>query len=769
MDKDFQLKPSTYEWTVRLFHHFKKLLGINIKLHGDTALLEQGEIFLFNHFARTETFLPHYVIHRETGAMCRCIATRSIFTGSRAFRNYLAQVGVIPNNHENLLPILVADIIRGRKVIIYPEGGMVKDRRVVDHKGRYSVYSAKAGAFRKHHVGAAVLAIALDTFKLAVQTAEKDRDWKRIDVWVDMLGLKNRESLLFAVHRPTRIIPGNITFYPISTGDNFLCRAVGLLNNDLSPSVREEILIESNLLLRDTDMDIRLGQPVCLSECRPWWERKLMSSLADNLNLIEDFFTLDKVHNPLWQNLARNYVRYRSGRIRDEYMAEIYRGLTINLSHLAATLVIQLVGQGRDSIEMTRFCLTLYLALKQLQSEPDVNLHRSLRNTEDYAGLACGDHAAIDDLLETSRLQGLLKVDDNMIVLLERLRREYEFETVRVDNTLQVYANEAAPNATVKAAIVQAMNEIDGHGSISRLADLLYDDEIRRYEWCHHYYSKSRFDNLNRNDTVMESGRPFLSLPENARRTGILLVHGFRSSPAEMKPIAGKLLAEGYPVYAVRITGHGTSAADLRERSWQEWLESVRRGYKILSFHADNICMLGFSTGGVLGLIQAATRPDNLLATIVINPPLKFRNKNMLFVPLLHNVSKVTRWTGALEGVVPYRINEPEHPRINYSNVPVRGLYELMKMKDRLLQQAHKVHCPCLLIQSSHDPVVMPDSINSLVSGLVNANVTCHVIDSDRHGILYELAGDIDRIIIDYLESMPQAGATGVTSAVATG
>ncbi|MCG8325329.1 MAG: acyltransferase, partial [Thiotrichales bacterium] len=266
MDNDFELNPSTYDWTVRSFSQLKKLLGINIKLHGDTALLDQGEIFLFNHFARTETFLPHYVIHQETGAYCRCIATKAIFSGSKTFKRYLGQVGVVPNNHKELLPMLVAEIIRGRKVIVYPEGGMVKDRRVLDDKGRFSIYSRKSMAYRKHHSGAAVMAIALDTFKLAVQLAEARKDWQRIDAWVDMIGLNNREHLLFAAYRPTLVIPGNITFYPIHTEENFLHKTVDVFTGELDPALSEEIIIESNLLLKDTDMDLRLGNPVCVSD-----------------------------------------------------------------------------------------------------------------------------------------------------------------------------------------------------------------------------------------------------------------------------------------------------------------------------------------------------------------------------------------------------------------------------------------------------------------------------------------------------------------------
>jgi len=138
-----QINQATYEWSVRIFTILKKILRVNLKLH-HTGQLEAGEIFLFNHFARFETFIPQYLIYQETGAFCRSVAASDFFVEGSALSNYLLQVGAVPNNHPRLLPLLAEEILRGRKVIVFPEGGMVKDRQVVDSKGNYKVYSRMA-------------------------------------------------------------------------------------------------------------------------------------------------------------------------------------------------------------------------------------------------------------------------------------------------------------------------------------------------------------------------------------------------------------------------------------------------------------------------------------------------------------------------------------------------------------------------------------------------------------------------------------------------
>ncbi|GJM05426.1 MAG: hypothetical protein DHS20C09_14170 [marine bacterium B5-7] len=754
MNEEYVLHAPTYEWTVRFFSRLRKMLGINIKLHGDPVLLAEGEIFLFNHFAHIETFLPHYLIYRETGAFCRCIAKKALFKGNESFSKYLSRVGVIPSDHEELLPMLVAEIIRGRKVIIFPEGGMIKDRRVMNDKGKYMVYSRKTEAYRKHHAGAAVLATAVDTFKLAVHVAEKAKDWERIDAWVAMLGLKNREHLLFSARRRTLIIPGNITFYPINSSDNFLNKGAGFLSAELSPRVNEELIIEANLLLKNTDMDMRLGTPVDLADGRRWWEKSLQNYLARNLNTVEDFFTLKGLNRPWVEKIIRKTIQHSSGRIRDKYMQGIYKEITVNLSHITSCIVLKLLNKNVTEIEAKKFYLIVYLAIKYVQQQSSVHLHRSLKNPEAYADLIVGRKKPLKQFLEVATENGLIELQHGKLKFLQKLNDNFESDSVRIENTIQVYFNEMTPVDGAIAAVERALSEYELISDVV-LAGLHFDDDLRSYDWNHYYYSKPRFDEINKNETATESGRPFYIIPDESRHDiGVVLVHGFLASPAEMKPLSDKLVAAGYPVYAVRLPGHGTSPVDLRGRNWEEWLRVVQRGYETLGTHVDRVCVVGFSTGGALSLIFASEHPPSLAGVVVINAPVKFQNKTMKFVPFLHGVSRLMRWNSSFEGAVHYRSNNPEHIRVNYRNIPVRGLYELVRMNHVLSHRLDSIHCPCLLMQSTNDPVVVPDSAQILRDGLVNADVDYVEIESDRHGILYEDKGDTHKVIMKYIQKL---------------
>ncbi len=152
-ESDYVISESTWKWTYFVLKALEKSLSVNVALHGDHQLLESGQIFLFNHFSRFETFIPQYLIYRQTGCYSRSIAGAEFFKGDTALSSYLRAVGAVPNRHPRLLPFLAEEILKGRKVIIFPEGGMVKDRQVIDQKGDYSVYSRSADRRRKHHSG----------------------------------------------------------------------------------------------------------------------------------------------------------------------------------------------------------------------------------------------------------------------------------------------------------------------------------------------------------------------------------------------------------------------------------------------------------------------------------------------------------------------------------------------------------------------------------------------------------------------------------------
>ncbi|MCP5368911.1 MAG: alpha/beta fold hydrolase [Hyphomicrobiales bacterium] len=750
---DLTISQDACEWTVRALSALQSRLSLNIKLHDQEGLLDDGQILLFNHFARFETFIPQYLIYRQSGGFCRSVASREFFVAGSRFSRYLASLGGVPNDHPRLLPFLAEEVLRGRKVIVFPEGGMVKDRRVLDDKGDYSVYSPSARERRKHHMGSAVLAMTLDAFKIGIRELHRTGRDAYIEIWAKRLGMDSAEALLAAARKPTLIVPSNITFYPIRITGNLLQRTADLFMRGLTGAFSEEMTIEGNLLLKDTDMDIRLGTPIHAEKRWSWIERRAMGWMLRRIKSVDELFGRERQGRTWAEHILTMCIHNHFLPVRDAYMRSMYAHATINLSHLAATLINRFLEKDRTEVERHFFHRALYLAVKHSQAEHDVYLHRSLRNPDAYAGVLQGDCKGLDQFLTSATNAELLQADPDGYRFLPKLKVEWSFHEIRLENPIEVYANEAVPVAGVQRAVDRALEEA-GAQTAAATARLRFDDELRSHAWDRAFYHKPRYARLNEQETATESGAPYLILPENHNDLGVLLVHGFLASPAELRGLGERLAAAGHPVMGVRLKGHGTSPADLNERTRHDWLASVRRGVEILSALAPRVCLVGFSTGGALSLVMAAEGFPGLAGVAAVATPIKFRNKNLIFVPLIRHANRVAGWMPVVDGIMPYRVNDSEHPDINYRNIPIQALYELRILVDETLKRLPDIACPTLVVQGDADPVVDPRSARLIMDRLSAPAKGLRMVPSTRHGILNENVGGAQEMVLSFAASL---------------
>ena len=754
-EADFAINQKTCARFIGSFETVRKYIGLNIKVHHDEGIMERGQIFLFNHFARFETFIPPLVLFQETGAYTRSIADHQLFKGNESLSGFLRDVGAVPNDLPGLLPFLAAEILRGRKIVIFPEGGMVKDRRVMETDGSFGVFSPTANQRRKHHRGGAVLALTLDIFKWRIRTLFERNDMERIERWVKSLGLESKEVLYDRALEPTLVVPANITFYPIRIDDNLLSRGADLLSKGLSDKFIEELVIEGNLLFRDTDMDIRLSDPIESQKKWNWWERILLDRYFLSVWSLDDLFGLREGNEGNFaEKILAKCISRETHRIREAATRSMYSAITINLSHLASSLVIKLIGRGEMSIGIDTFHRTLYLAMKNLQGQSGIHLHRSLFWPDRYRGLIDGNNLELDRFFATCGKSGLIGRTGKTYRFLDKLCRDYEFNNIRVENPLMVYANEVKPIAAIDQVIETALAK-----SVSvtdaEIAPLLFDDEVRAHAWNKAHFTDAIHQEINTKETATKDGAPYLLIPQqNHARTGILLVHGFLASPAELSDFGQQLSGPDVAVMGVRLAGHGTSPWDLKERTWRDWLNSLRRAYRILSAYCDQIIVIGFSMGGALSLRFAAEHPAKLIGVASISAPIAYRDRKMAFVPLVHGINKLASWLPSFEGIMPFRENESEHPDINYRHIPIHGLYQMRALTNDLQNHLPEIEVPSMIVQGNEDPVVEPESGRIIYNELATSDKSLHWVPSDRHGILNEDIGETRKLLSNFIERL---------------
>jgi esterase/lipase len=434
-------------------------------------------------------------------------------------------------------------------------------------------------------------------------------------------------------------------------------------------------------------------------------------------------------------------MRVKSGKVRDDYMSSMYEAVTINLSHIASMIILKLYQQGLRQINCGRFHKMLYLSIKQLQ-ETESELHRSLLNPEEYGAIVSTGSSRLEQFLRTASNMKLVHVEQGEYVLDQKLVEDFAVDEIRTENLISVYANEVSPLSHVTRSIDKAMKRAEKIDSRA-FADYRFNDQILAYEWDRQQFQRDRYDEINSQQTQTADANWFFLKSTRATASAVLLVHGFLSGPAEMKSLGERLHAAGHHVLAVRLKGHGTSPWDLRNRNWHDWAGSVARGYDILRAYSKSIHIVGFSTGGLLALNHAASNPGRKIRSVTsVNAPVHFKNRNMIFVPLVHHANRLVSWVSS-EGLMPFTPNEPENPDINYQHVPVRALYQLQQLIDHFAADKVKIDADVHIYQGDRDPVVDPASAQTLDKLIIAENRTLTILDSDIHGVIYR---NIDQV-----------------------
>ena len=200
--------------------------------------------------------------------------------------------------------------------------------------------------------GAAVIALTLEVFKTRIRSLEQKGDRPRLERWAETLDLDGVGALLEAAHKPTVIIPANITFYPIRGTDNAVYKVADIFSKGLSLRFAEELLIEGNILLKDTDMDIRFGDAIEPKKFSRWWERKTIDEVFLRIFSLDELFQLKSFSERRIETLVAIFLARETGRLRDTCMREIYSGVTVNLSHLTSQLILRYLDSGQTEIAL---------------------------------------------------------------------------------------------------------------------------------------------------------------------------------------------------------------------------------------------------------------------------------------------------------------------------------------------------------------------------------------------------------------------------------
>lgn len=213
--------------------------------------------------------------------------------------------------------------------------------------------------------------------------------------------------------------------------------------------------------------------------------------------------------------------------------------------------------------------------------------------------------------------------------------------------------------------------------------------------------------------------------------TGILLIHGFTATTAEVRLMAEKLHQAGYTVSGPLLPGHGTHPDELNHIKWEMWVEKVKQAYEELASRCERVFIAGESLGGVLALEVARQHPE-AAGVILFAPAIKV--KGLWRAHFLSLFVKQLEKSSEDDGL----------PWQGYTVYPVNGGVELHKIQKHVQRRLSGITQPLIVFTGANDQTNAPDSAQIILEG-VRSKIKCH-IHMGESGHCIALGRELDQV-----------------------
>jgi len=207
--------------------------------------------------------------------------------------------------------------------------------------------------------------------------------------------------------------------------------------------------------------------------------------------------------------------------------------------------------------------------------------------------------------------------------------------------------------------------------------------------------------------------------------TGILLIHGFTATTAEVRLLANRLYLEGFSVAGPLLPGHGTTPAGLNRCRWQDWMAAVELAYAEMSRGYDNVYVGGESMGAVLACWLAACHPE--VTGLLLYAP-------AISVPALQKAAQLS-W---IIPTVRKKIGKDTLPWKGYTVWPLRAARQFYNLQQIVTSRLAQIHQPTLIFQGRLDRTIHPDSGKAIFDHISTTVKELHWMEHSSHCILLD-------------------------------
>jgi len=219
----------------------------------------------------------------------------------------------------------------------------------------------------------------------------------------------------------------------------------------------------------------------------------------------------------------------------------------------------------------------------------------------------------------------------------------------------------------------------------------------------------------------------------------VLLLHGWSTTPYELRRLGGFLNEAGYTVYGPLLSGHGTVYTDLENVRYEDWLRDAELAFEKLKKEHQKVFVGGTSMGANIALCLAKEKGEISGVILMATPyKIKFEKVSGLFAKFLSGFKKYHR-----KFYPPTFGSSTTITRlISYQKYPLKNLLELGELVKKSRENLHLVKQPCLLLQSKHDHIITKNSLDKLYEKIGSKNKKKKYIEKAYHTFISDIRNE---------------------------
>jgi carboxylesterase len=242
--------------------------------------------------------------------------------------------------------------------------------------------------------------------------------------------------------------------------------------------------------------------------------------------------------------------------------------------------------------------------------------------------------------------------------------------------------------------------------------------------------------------------KPFFFEGSNGK--AVLLIHGWTSTPYELRRLGVYLNENGYTVSGILLSGHGTVPKDLESISWPTWIDDAKKEYEKLKSSHQKVFSVGTSIGGNITMMLAKEEVELDGIVLMATPYLIRKEAIVLFFAKILMLFK-NKYRKKFYPPT-FGVSTTITRLISYQSYPVKSALETFELIREARKNLEKIAQPCLLMQSTHDHVVEGSSMESIYNGIASRKKTKKYVHKAYHTFISDIKNEhVFRDILNFL------------------